>query len=103
MHAQFYISTDCARSVLNFRGLIFDFFYIQLTFFAYKKQDLLSISKNKIHKNANDFYARSRGEVVTSPPLNRKVGCSRPTMIRARCLRLRQHYPAQKNNQKNSM
>ena len=39
------------------------------------------------------------GEVVTSPPLNRKVGCSRPTMIRARCLRVRQHYPAQKNNQ----
>ena len=27
----------------------------------------------------------SSGEVVTSPPLNRKVGCSRPTMIRARC------------------
>ena len=45
----------------------------------------------------------SGGEVVTSPPLNRKVGCSRPTMIRARCLRVRQHYPAQKNNQKNCM
>ena len=42
----------------------------------------------------------SCGEVVTSPPLNRKVGCSRPTMIRARCLRVKQHYPAQKNNQK---
>ena len=28
---------------------------------------------------------RSGGEVVTSPPLNRKVGCSKPTMIRARC------------------
>ena len=42
----------------------------------------------------------SSGEVVTSPPLNRKVGCSRPTMIRARCLRVRQHYPVQKNNQK---
>ena len=42
----------------------------------------------------------SGGEVVTSPPLNRKVGCSRPTMIRARCLRVKQHYPAQKNNQK---
>ena len=45
----------------------------------------------------------SSGEVVTSPPLNRKVGCSRPIMIRARCLRVRQHYPAQKNNQKNCM
>ena len=43
----------------------------------------------------------SSGEVVTSPPLNRKVGCSRPTMIHARCLRVRQHYSAQKNNQKN--
>ena len=43
----------------------------------------------------------SGGEVVTSPPLNRKVGWSRPTMIRARCLREKQHYPAQKNNQKN--
>ena len=42
----------------------------------------------------------SSGEVATSPPLNRKVGCSRPTMIRARCLRVKQHYPAQKNNQK---
>ena len=41
-----------------------------------------------------------RGAVVTPPPLNRKVGCSRPTIIRARCLRVRQHYPAQKNNQK---
>ena len=38
--------------------------------------------------------------MVMSPPLNRKVGCSRPTMIRARCLRVKQHYPAQKNNQK---
>ena len=45
----------------------------------------------------------SGGEVVTSPPLNRKVGCSRPTMIRARCLRVKQHYPAQKNNQKNCL
>ena len=44
---------------------------------------------------------RSGGEVVTSPPLNRKVGCSRPTMIRACWLRVRKHYPAQKNNQKN--
>ena len=42
----------------------------------------------------------SGGEVVTSPPLNRKVGCSRPIMIRARCLRVKQHYQAQKNNQK---
>ena len=42
-------------------------------------------------------------EVVTSPPLYRKVGCSRPTMIRARCLRVKQPYPAQKNNQKNCM
>ena len=38
----------------------------------------------------------SGGEVVTSPPLYRKVGCSRPTMIHARCLRVKQHYPAQK-------
>ena len=45
----------------------------------------------------------SSGEVVRFPPLNRKVGCSRPTMIRARCLRVRQHYPAQKNSQKNCM
>ena len=40
------------------------------------------------------------GEVVTSPHLNQKVGCSRPTIIRARCLQVRQHYPAQKNNPK---
>ena len=38
--------------------------------------------------------------VVTSPPLNQQVGCSRPTMFRARCLRVRQHYPAKKKNQK---
>ena len=42
----------------------------------------------------------SSGEVATSPPLNRKVGGSRPAMIRARCLRVKKHYPAQKNNQK---
>ena len=47
-----------------------------------------------------NYKKGSGGEVVTSPPLNRKVGCSRPTMIRARCLRVKQHYPAQKNNQK---
>ena len=35
--------------------------------------------------------------MITSPPLNRKVGCSRPTIIRARCLRIRQHYPGHKN------
>ena len=46
------------------------------------------------------YILASGGEVVTSPPLNRKVGCSRPTMIRARSLRVKQHYPAQKNNQK---
>ena len=39
-------------------------------------------------------------EVVTSPPLSRKAGCSRPTMIHAHCLRKRQYYRAQKNNQK---
>ena len=38
--------------------------------------------------------------MVTSPPLIGKVGCSSPTMIRARCLRVKQHYPAQKHNQK---
>ena len=32
--------------------------------------------------------------------LNRKVGSSRSTMIRSRYLRVRQHYAAQKNNQK---
>ena len=47
-----------------------------------------------------NYVKGSGGEVVTSPPLNRKVGCSRPTMIRARCLRVKQHNPAQKNNQK---
>ena len=41
----------------------------------------------------------SGGEVVTPPPLNRKVGCSRPNMIRAGCLRVRQQCPARKNNQ----
>ena len=40
----------------------------------------------------------SGGDLVTSPPLNRKVGCSRPTMFRACCLRARQHYPAQQIN-----
>ena len=44
----------------------------------------------------------SGGEVVTSPLFNRKVGCSRPTMIRTSCLRA-QKYPAQKNNQKKYM
>ena len=48
----------------------------------------------------NSTTPGSGDEVVTSPPLNRKVGCSRPSMIRARCLRVKQHYPAQKNNQK---
>ena len=48
----------------------------------------------------NGNNKRSGGEVVTSPPLNRKVGCTRPTMSRARCLRVKQQYPAQKNNQK---
>ena len=52
------------------------------------------------HRKSLILNDGSSGEVVTSPPLNRKVGCSRPTMIRARCLRVRQHYPAQKNNQK---
>ena len=42
----------------------------------------------------------SGGEVVTSPPLNQKVECSRTTMISAHCLRVRPHYPVQKNNQK---
>ena len=42
----------------------------------------------------------SGGEVVTSPPLDRKVGSSRPTIIRACCLSVKQHYPAQKNHQK---
>ena len=37
-----------------------------------------------------------RGRWGASPPLNRKVGCSRPTMIHARCLRMRQPYPAHK-------
>ena len=49
----------------------------------------------------NQFNFGSGSEVVTSPPLNRKDGCSRPTRIRARCLRVRQHFPAQKNSHKN--
>ena len=49
-------------------------------------------------KYNNHFQMGSGGEVVTSPPLNRKVGSSMPTMIRDRCLRVKQHYPAQKNN-----
>ena len=48
----------------------------------------------------NFNYWGSGGEAVTSSPLNRKVGFSRPTMSRARCLRARQYYPAQKNSQK---
>ena len=44
------------------------------------------------------LYLVSGGEVVTSPPLSRKVGRSRLTVIRAHCLRVRQHYPAQKKN-----
>ena len=40
----------------------------------------------------------SGGDLVTSPPLNRKVGCSRPTMFRPCCLRAKQHYPAQQIN-----
>ena len=43
---------------------------------------------------------KSRVEVVASPLLNRKVGCSRPTMILTRCLTLHQHYPALNNNLK---
>ena len=35
-------------------------------------------------------------EVVAPPPLNRKVGCPKPSLIPARCLRLTQHYAAQK-------
>ena len=44
----------------------------------------------------------SGGEMVTSPPLKGKVEWSRPTMIRAHCLRVRQNFQAQKNNQKNA-
>ena len=51
-------------------------------------------------KTANFTVGGAVVKWLTSPPLNRKVGCSRPTMIRARCLRVRLHYPAQKNNQK---
>ena len=42
----------------------------------------------------------SGGELITSPPLNLRVGSSRPTMISAYCLRLSQHYQAQKSSQK---
>ena len=42
----------------------------------------------------------SGDKVVTSPPLNRKVGCSNTTMICARCLRARHQCAAQKNSQK---
>ena len=38
-------------------------------------------------------------EMITSSPINGKIGCSRPAMIRARCLKVRQHNPAQKNSQ----
>ena len=38
--------------------------------------------------------------VFKLPAIKRKVGCSKPTMISARCLRVKQQYPAQKNNQK---
>ena len=41
----------------------------------------------------------SGGEVVTSPSVIRMVGCSRPTIIRVRCLMVGQFYPAKKNNQ----
>ena len=36
--------------------------------------------------------------MVMSPTLNRKVGCSRPTMIRDCCLSVRQHYSVLKKN-----
>ena len=39
-------------------------------------------------------------EVVTSPPLKRKVRGTRPTIIRARCMMVRQHYSAKKIIQK---
>ena len=41
--------------------------------------------------------------ISASPPLNRKVGCLRLALNRARCLRVRQHNPAQKKYQKNCM
>ena len=46
---------------------------------------------------------RSGGEVVKSSPLNPIVGFLRPTMILVCCLRVKQRYLAQKNNEKNCM
>ena len=64
---------------------------------------LLGIRKNTFSNYLSALYGvkwlqGSGGEVVTSPLLNRKVGCSRPTMMRGRCLRMRLHYPDQKND-----
>ena len=45
-------------------------------------------------------YERSSDEVVTSSPLNRKVGCSKPTMIRFCRLMMTQQCPVRKNYHK---
>ena len=61
------------------------------------QNDSKIIENNKVSDKTEKFNVEgSGGEVVTSPPL--ELGCSRPTMIRARCLRIKQYYLAQKNN-----
>ena len=82
--------------------LILPMFYINLggsSCFAPKVNHII------IEVDLNFIENLARGAVVKwlSPPFNQKFGCSRPTMIGARCLRVRQQYPAQKNNQKNCM
>ena len=96
-----------ARSIRhrNFKQLAFLDTYYLVTAHTFPARNHLQIYFQTFGKlrQAVQIYELnlwSSGEVVTSPPLNRKVGCSRPTMICARCLRARQHYPAQKNNQK---
>ena len=62
---------------------------------------LISISQFVPSKPAKQWQMKINGyEMVRSQPLNRNIGCLRPTMIRAGCLQVRQHHPAQKNNQK---
>ena len=67
------------------------------------RRNHLSLHRNSLRitnlLNKNEFEKSEKwrgGEVVTSLPINWKIRSSKPTLIRARCLRVRQRYPAQK-------
>ena len=67
----------------------------EIVFFPPKQLMQADIERHRVFNEQG-----SGGEAFASTSLSRRVGCSRLTMIRARCLRVRQHYTAQKIYQK---